>query len=59
MSNKIDMRASDISEPPKELVKKPYRKPSFRFQVAFEVSALLCGKVNSTQDLCSLVRKVS
>jgi len=32
--------------------KKPYETPSFRFERVFEVSALSCGKVGSTQGSC-------
>lgn len=59
MNDKVDMSDTKSGEPQKESVKKPYRKPTFRFQPAFEVSALQCGKVSATQDLCSLVRKAS
>lgn len=39
--------------------KKPYTKPAFRFEWAFETQALSCGKVNSTQDSCRSDRKTS
>jgi hypothetical protein len=39
--------------------KKPYEKPSFRFEEVFVVTALSCGKVNPTQQGCSLNLKVS
>jgi hypothetical protein len=39
--------------------KKPYSPPSFRCERVFEVSALSCGKVNSTQSACRANRKVS
>jgi hypothetical protein len=32
--------------------KKPYEKPSFRFERVFETSALSCGKVNNRQKTC-------
>ncbi len=32
--------------------KKPYDTPSFRFERVFEVSALSCGKISSTQGAC-------
>jgi hypothetical protein len=32
--------------------KKPYETPAFRFERVFEVSALSCGKVGSTQSGC-------
>jgi hypothetical protein len=38
--------------------KKPYEKPSFRFEEVFVTSALSCGKTG-TQAQCSLVLKVS
>ena len=39
--------------------KKPYKTPSLRFESAFEVSALSCGKITSTQSGCSSVQKAS
>jgi hypothetical protein len=39
--------------------KKVYEPPSFRFERVFEVSALSCGKVVSTQMGCHHNRKVS
>jgi hypothetical protein len=33
--------------------KKPYKTPSFKFESVFEVSALMCGKINTTQGGCS------
>ncbi len=38
--------------------KKPYEKPSFRFEKVFVTSALSCGKTG-TQAQCSLVLKAS
>jgi hypothetical protein len=38
--------------------KKPYAKPSFRFEQVFETQALACGKVN-TQNQCHINRKTS
>ncbi len=38
--------------------KKPYEKPSFRFEKVFVTSALSCGKTG-TQAQCSLNIKVS
>ena len=32
--------------------KKPYEKPSFRFEKVFVTSALSCGKVSFTQQSC-------
>ena len=39
--------------------KKPYKTPSFRFEPVFEVAALACGKVFSTQGSCRASRKAS
>jgi hypothetical protein len=37
--------------------KKSYKKPSFRQEKVFETTALGCGKVNSTDTGCNVVRK--
>jgi hypothetical protein len=39
--------------------KKPYKAPSFRFQSVFEISALACGKMQTTQSSCAHSRKAS
>lgn len=39
--------------------KKPYQAPAFRSERVFEVSALICGKINGTQQTCRTNRKVS
>ena len=39
--------------------RKPYQKPTFRFERVFETLALSCGKVNQTQSHCRFHRKVS
>jgi hypothetical protein len=39
--------------------KKPYKAPSFRLEKVFEVSALACGKVFSSEGLCRFSRKAS
>jgi hypothetical protein len=41
------------------VVKKPYEKPSFRFERVFETTALSCGKVQVTQAGCRANRKAS
>jgi hypothetical protein len=38
--------------------RKPYVKPSFRFEQVFETQALACGKVQ-TQNQCHINRKTS
>jgi hypothetical protein len=40
-------------------VKKPYTTPTLRFESVFEVSALACGKLNSTQAGCHFSTKAS
>ena len=47
--------ASDSPRMPK----KPYVKPEFRYERAFETMALACGKVRATQGLCRFNRKNS
>ncbi|MFN7922935.1 MAG: hypothetical protein U0Q16_22725 [Bryobacteraceae bacterium] len=39
--------------------KKPYEKPDFVTESAFETMALACGKINDTQLQCRLNRKTS
>jgi hypothetical protein len=43
---------------PATTVKKPYEKPTFRFEQVFVTSALSCGKTG-TQAQCALNLKVS
>jgi len=57
MTNMADRETSE--KPRKPSPKKPYQAPAFRFERVFEVSALSCGKVSSTQDSCTLNTKVS
>ena len=49
-SNPAEARAS---------ARKPYQKPSLRYEKVFETSALRCGKVQTTQSSCRLNRKTS
>jgi hypothetical protein len=46
-------------EPQEVAPKKPYEAPAFRYERVFEVSALSCGKVNSTEAACHANRKAS
>ena len=39
--------------------KKPYQKPTVRFERVFETRALACGKVQVTQSQCARNRKTS
>jgi len=56
MSEKND-KAED--KEPKRAGKKPYQKPSFRYEKVFETMALACGKVHPTQFQCRFNRKNS
>jgi hypothetical protein len=39
--------------------RKPYHKPEFRFERAFETMALACGKISPSQVQCRFNRKSS
>jgi hypothetical protein len=39
--------------------KKPYGKPSYRFERVFETMALSCGKISATQFECRFHRRNS
>jgi hypothetical protein len=52
-----EARARAESEPPR--LRKPYRKPAFRFERVFETTALACGKISPTQAHCRFNRKTS
>jgi hypothetical protein len=41
-----------FSEDLSATVKKPYEKPSFRYEQVFVTTALSCGKVSGTQATC-------
>lgn len=46
------------AKPPKA-AKKPYHKPSFKFEKVFETMALACGKISPTQGSCKAIKKNS
>lgn len=52
---------TDAKHPEKSGVaqKKPYVKPSFEWERAFETMALACGKINTSQAQCKFNRKNS
>ncbi len=56
MDNSNNDKARDTAP---STAKKPYKTPSIRFESVFEVSALSCGKLQSTQLGCAHVRKAS
>jgi hypothetical protein len=39
--------------------KRPYKKPTFRYERVFETNALSCGKVGTTQESCRNNSKLS
>ncbi len=43
----------------KKRPKKPYQKPSFKHEKAFETMALACGKISATQASCRALKKNS
>ncbi|MBZ5698604.1 MAG: hypothetical protein LAN18_08655 [Acidobacteriia bacterium] len=55
----IDKSSRDKTPGAAVTPKKVYKAPSFRFEPVFEVSALACGKVFSTQESCHNNRKAS
>jgi len=44
----MDNSSSSNQSPTATTTKKPYEKPSFRFEEVFVTTALSCGKVNPT-----------
>jgi len=55
------MKTQDQNRPSprKTAAKKPYIKPSFRFERVFETRALSCGKMQDTQESCHHNRRTS
>ncbi len=39
--------------------RRPYLKPSFRFEQVFETMALQCGKIEGTSQACNMVKMAS
>ena len=56
MDKSVTDKARETAPSP---AKKPYTAPSFRFEPVFEISALACGKVQSTQASCAASKKAS
>ena len=54
-----DNTSDERVQEPKTTAKKPYTPPSFRLEKVFEVAALACGKVHSTEHNCRISRKSS
>jgi hypothetical protein len=55
----MPMNDSSSDQPQTAANKKPYEKPSFRYEKVFVTSALSCGKVSNTQQSCIGQTKVS
>ncbi len=51
--------AGDTPSALDKLVKKPYARPEFRYERAFETMALSCGKIRAQQAICRFNRKTS
>jgi hypothetical protein len=54
-----ETRKTSDTKAPGSGEKKPYVKPAFVWERAFETMALSCGKVNFTQAQCKSNRKNS
>lgn len=61
MTEKTEKKVSEEQNTGESLpaVRKPYMKPEFRFERAFETMALSCGKIRASQALCRFNRKNS
>ena len=46
------MNDSSSDQPRTQEKKKPYEKPSFRYEQVFVTTALSCGKISGTQGSC-------
>jgi hypothetical protein len=53
------MNDSSSDNPRAETTKKPYEKPSFRYEQVFVTTALACGKIGSSSQSCIQSPKVS
>jgi hypothetical protein len=58
MTDKKTSEGTNAGDRP-PLAKKPYLKPEFRFERAFETMALSCGKIRAVQAICRFNRKNS
>jgi hypothetical protein len=48
----MEMNNSTFDNPRTPATKKPYEKPSFRFEEVFVTTALSCGKVGGVSSSC-------
>jgi hypothetical protein len=54
-----EKKAEDQNTENPPAARKPYLKPEFRYERAFETMALSCGKIRASQALCRFNRKSS
>ena len=59
MNQKNDSFAEPKNQREEAVVKKPYKKPEFRYERVFETLALACGKLHGSQGQCRFNRKRS
>jgi hypothetical protein len=59
MANGNPVVPEDKRQKQKNQTRKPYSKPTFRFERVFETQALSCGKVGSHGTFCKLNPKAS
>jgi len=61
MSEEMKDKSAATEKPStqQEKAKKPYHKPSYRFERVYETMALACGKMFSTESVCRFNRKTS
>lgn len=50
---------SNEKAPEQAAAKKPYKRPTVRFESVFEVSALSCGKIGTNTTQCKMSQKAS
>lgn len=55
----MTMKESSSENSGTAIGKKPYEKPSFRYEQVFVTSALTCGKISTTDAQCTLNLKAS
>ena len=53
------MPEQSSQKPQKPVAKRPYQKPTFRYERVFETMALACGKISGTTGPCHSNRKNS
>jgi hypothetical protein len=50
----FEKEAVTYADPKLKRGRRPYQKPSFRFERVFETRALSCGKVSPNQSSCAM-----